>query len=372
MTSIVSKRDWSAWLRGPGRRLRPSASGWWLIGITLAVGFAAINTNNNLLFFAWGLLLSVIVISGVLSEQTVRHLHLEQVVGMECRAGQTCAVSVTLHNQGRWPSYAWDIHLDMERDESRGPQTPPQATKHDTRTRTRTGFVLELQRHMRTSLSLGFDANVRGRYRVAMCTVTTGAPFGFFRKERFSSATHLPSVRVHPRRMAVDAAMHALQQRLGTASNARVGDGEEFHGVRAWREGDEERRTLWRKYAQSGRRYVREHESAASRELWLMLATSRIDDVDANEHALAVLASLAERLLHEGHAVGVLAPGIRIAPSRNAKQRLHILDGVTDLQWTDAEPAHAQHHPLVVVVAAGATAPAGAEWVVQATQVAAL
>ena len=61
------------WFRPP-RRLKLTREGKYFIGITFGVGFAAINTGNNLLYLLLGMLLSLIVVSGVLSELSLREL----------------------------------------------------------------------------------------------------------------------------------------------------------------------------------------------------------------------------------------------------------------------------------------------------------
>jgi len=62
----------------PPRRLKFTQAGRYFTGMTLLVGFGAINTGNNLLYLLLGMTLSLIVVSGMLSEQvinrvTVRH-----------------------------------------------------------------------------------------------------------------------------------------------------------------------------------------------------------------------------------------------------------------------------------------------------------
>ncbi|HEY5647938.1 MAG TPA: DUF58 domain-containing protein, partial [Nitrospiria bacterium] len=42
--------------------------------LTLAVGIAAINTGNNLLYLIVGMMLSLIIVSGVLSEQSLKNI----------------------------------------------------------------------------------------------------------------------------------------------------------------------------------------------------------------------------------------------------------------------------------------------------------
>jgi hypothetical protein len=61
------------WGRWP-RRLKLTREGKYFIFITFGVGVAAINTGNNLLYLLLGMLLSLIIVSGVLSELSLRHL----------------------------------------------------------------------------------------------------------------------------------------------------------------------------------------------------------------------------------------------------------------------------------------------------------
>ncbi len=63
------------------RRLRITFEGKAFLLITLGVGAAAINTGNNLLYLAFSMNLSLIVVSGFLSEWTAS-------AGFPCRAGR--------------------------------------------------------------------------------------------------------------------------------------------------------------------------------------------------------------------------------------------------------------------------------------------
>ena len=56
----------------PPRKLKFTREGKYYLGITLGVGFAAINTGNNLLYLLLGMLLSLIVVSGVMSDLSLR------------------------------------------------------------------------------------------------------------------------------------------------------------------------------------------------------------------------------------------------------------------------------------------------------------
>ena len=60
--------------RGLPRKLKLTREGKYLLFLVFGVGFAAINTGNNLLYLVFGLLLSLILVSGVLSELCLRKL----------------------------------------------------------------------------------------------------------------------------------------------------------------------------------------------------------------------------------------------------------------------------------------------------------
>jgi len=53
------------WLT-PRRRFPPTREGWWFLVATLLLGLAAINAGLNLLFLVWGMMLFLVLASGVL------------------------------------------------------------------------------------------------------------------------------------------------------------------------------------------------------------------------------------------------------------------------------------------------------------------
>ena len=60
------------------RTLRMTAEGTRFLLFTLAIGIAAINTGNNLFYLILALMLSLVVISGLLSEQCLRRLEFQR------------------------------------------------------------------------------------------------------------------------------------------------------------------------------------------------------------------------------------------------------------------------------------------------------
>ena len=58
------------------------------MGITFGVGFAALNTANNLLYLLLGMLLALIVVSGVMSELSLRDLTVVRRLPLRAQVGR--------------------------------------------------------------------------------------------------------------------------------------------------------------------------------------------------------------------------------------------------------------------------------------------
>ncbi|MGH7445655.1 MAG: DUF58 domain-containing protein, partial [Longimicrobiales bacterium] len=94
----------------PRRRLRLLRPGGLLIGGIFGLGFATLNTGNNLLYLLLGALLGLIVLSGMLSEQALRGLHVRRRVPRTITAGEPAAMRYALRkDDGRLASYAVSV-----------------------------------------------------------------------------------------------------------------------------------------------------------------------------------------------------------------------------------------------------------------------
>ncbi len=92
------------------RRLKFTREGKFFVGITLGVGFAAINTANNLLYLLLGMLLSLIVVSGIMSELSLRELTVVRRLPLRAQVGRAHLVEIEVFNQKqRVPSYAIEV-----------------------------------------------------------------------------------------------------------------------------------------------------------------------------------------------------------------------------------------------------------------------
>src|SRR6476659_1320864 len=94
------------WMRPP-RSLKTTREGKYFIGITIGVGFAAINTGNNLLYLLLGMMLSLIVASGILSEMSLRAIDVTRQPPQRIHARTPFLMGIGLGNRKkRFPSFS--------------------------------------------------------------------------------------------------------------------------------------------------------------------------------------------------------------------------------------------------------------------------
>jgi uncharacterized protein (DUF58 family) len=107
-----SSKDLEAWVERlyPYRRLRLTRAGWFFLVVTIAIGLAALNTGHNLFYLVFAMLVSLIVVSGLLSEGTVRRLRVERRIPAEVFARAETLVELRVQNRsGKHASYAVEI-----------------------------------------------------------------------------------------------------------------------------------------------------------------------------------------------------------------------------------------------------------------------
>src|SRR5258708_10333 len=94
----------------PPRRLKFTREGKFFVGITLGVGFAAINTGNNLLYLLLGMLLALIIVSGLMSELSLRDLTVVRRLPLRAQVGRPHLVEIEVFNhKNKIPSYAIEV-----------------------------------------------------------------------------------------------------------------------------------------------------------------------------------------------------------------------------------------------------------------------
>jgi uncharacterized protein (DUF58 family) len=273
----------------PRRTIRPTRDGWWCLLVAVGLGVAAINTGNNLLYLLVSALLALIVVSGILSEQTMRGLHLTGIGPEEVYAGQPALFGAVLANRKqRLTSYSVTVEL-----------LTPGAHALESSSR----FIYFRRVEAGTERLATWEETLprRGRHRLTGVRITTGFPFGLFVKAGRPALADEVLVFPRVRPLTADSL-----RRLGDAGDAaarRRGRGSDLYDLRGYRSGDDPRFIHWRSSAKSDTLMVREHEADTSHDTRLVLVGRGVPGSEALEVALSEAASLAVALTRAGAGV---------------------------------------------------------------------
>jgi len=247
--SLLGRR---AWWRPP-RKLRVTREGKYFIGITFGVGFAAINTGNNLLYLLLGMLLALIVVSSVMSELSLRRLTVVRRLPPRAQVGRPHLVEVEVHNhKGKVPSYAIEIE-DLR-----------EGQPADKRC-----FFLKISPDSAQIAAYRRTPARRGRDRHVGFRIATRFPFGLFEKSRETAAEG--EIIIYPATDPLELPAKADGRWLGTDGRFGPGSGDEIMGVRPMRDGDDHRDIYWRKSASGRQMVLRERARETSRQVVLMV-----------------------------------------------------------------------------------------------------
>ena len=280
--------------------------------VSIGLGLAAVNTGNNLLYLVFGLSLSLIVTSGLLSEANLRGLVCGELGPIRPSAREPALTVLSVRCiRRRFPSFsieAWPFFDDPS-------------------VRVEPARFLELRPGTTAAAACQLTFPRRGEVRVRGMVVSTSFPFSFFQKALVvpSEATVLvhPAVRA-PRAQDVDPSAGGED-----APRPFPGRGFELFGVRDYREGDNPRHIAHRLSASRLTPVVREFEDQGVRRSWI--AVVNVDDGRAGgegrvEAAIEEAAGLALQRLEAGEEVGVASLGGAVDPGAGPAQAQRVLD----------------------------------------------
>jgi uncharacterized protein (DUF58 family) len=224
------------------RRLRVTNEGKAFILITIGVGAAAINTGNNLLYLALSMNLSLIVVSGFLSEWTLRRVSLSVRPVSDAFAGEEGFLAVTCSAAGkRFPAVSLSARLRLDGE-------------------TVTVRFPDIAARGSATRVVPFHPVRRGRTETAEGTLSTRFPFSLFEK---SADMDLPAdLFVFPRPLPPERLRRGnLETR--TAGNPRLSgrSGAFLRGAREHLPADPVRDIHWKASARMGRWMVKEREA---------------------------------------------------------------------------------------------------------------
>lgn len=372
------------------RRSNIRPAGFAYIFLTLLVSLGAFNSQNNLLFLAFGFSLSLLIISGMVSGVMLMGLRVRRVTpppgGLV--VGERSHITYHLRSTNRFvPAFAIRIaELDPKGLEPIPIVTPRKAKKPRKRSRhapiDAAGFLAHLAPRESGVIEAACIPTRRGLFTLPGVVIESSFPFGLLDKR---IEYDVPGrVLVRPERLAIDPTlvsrivrtrgrgMSAAASRSRNAPSRHAG--EEFYALSAYRAGDEWRRIAWRASARAdsalshGGLLVREHVEQPPTTLWVELDLGAFINSEQDERAIALSAAIIEQAARQHISVGLAIPqaGVSIAP-KNAGHgggggRRHIETMLDTLAALDidqvrktphATPEHRSRHGATAVVSAG-------------------
>ena len=299
------------WLRPP-RQLRPTRAGWCFFALVLGVGFAALNTGNNLLYLVLSLMLAFLVLSGVFSESALRGIQIARRPPREVFARTDNTVALRISNtQRRVPAFAIaveDLWVDGEGAEATCGRC----------------FTLRVGPGETDVRSYPLRPERRGTFHFSGFRVATRFPFGLFSKSL--SIEKSDEILVYPavEPVTIPDNFGAARESGETVSGAH-GNGTVAAGLREYIAGDSVRRIQWRASARRRTLLVREVESEHESEVELRLRTNGVAPGDRFEQSVSFTASETVALLDAGNLVALRSDRDFIPPDSGARHRSRLL-----------------------------------------------
>jgi uncharacterized protein (DUF58 family) len=311
----------------PRERIRVTREGWLFILICLAVGLAAIRSGNNLLFLILGMMLGLLVVSGILSELSLRRLEFNRSPAPTLHAAKPFLMSIAVTNSKRAiASFSIEVE-DILGD----------------RVLDKRCYFLKIPAGRTQSTAYRHAFPRRGIYRYSGFRISTKFPFALLRKSRVveleTEVVVLPSI--HPVRLPPLPAPGATGER-----EQRVrGRGGDVYGLRDFRPGDDPRDVHWKSSAHRGRLVLRERQADVAQQVQLVLDhrleisahASLLSAAEGVERAITLTASLAAELIHRGYRVAIQGMGSSVPADGGPAHLARMLGYLARLPYADAE-----------------------------------
>ncbi|MCS7031824.1 MAG: DUF58 domain-containing protein [Gloeomargarita sp. SKYG116] len=333
------------WFQRLPRRFTFTRVGGIFTTITVLVSIGAFNTGNNLLYLLLGMLLSLIIASGVLSEEVMKGLAVERVFPSQIFAGVPTLVILRVHNRKRRiPTFSISITDRL----GEGVTAPA-------------NYFLRIDPGQTVEGTYRLTFPRRGWWTIAGYELSTRFPFDLFCKVRVIQAP--VTVLVYPSLGQPPPLRSLALVGQGERPQARAGGEGEFLALRDFRVGDDVRRIHWKVSARRDRWLIRDLERQETDALTLYFYNVAPAGMEPQrgEQGIATCAGLARDLLEKGYPVALVTTDARTSWGRGLGHLDAILRVLAVVEFTTQPPVQV---PLTaqdrcIVFSAGVTPPLG-------------
>ncbi len=319
------------------RRYQPGWAGVLYLATTLFLAIGAINSQNNLLFVAFGLAMGGMLVSGIVSGAGLMGVRGTRLGAHGFRVGEAGVIRYRIWNTNRLvPAYG----LLIEELERIG------RDEHGERMHA-LGASPAFCAQVRARRSIVCEAGVvparRGVVLLVGMRVSSSFPFGLVRKSVWFRQHQ--RIVVRPARIGLSEGVLACVRSaadVGTQVSTRVGMGDDFFGVREYVPGDAPRTIAWRASARVGDLLVRQTSAPVPSRLWVILDLHSEGRTPAStELAIAGACAVVRAAVEAQLAVGLCVPGHGVLepPRQGARHADHCERRLAELETDRRTPA---------------------------------
>lgn len=292
----------------PPRSLSVTREGKWYIGILILIGVAAINTGNNLLYLVVAMLLSLIVISGIISEHTLRRLTVTRSWPSHIFKAEPVIARLSITSRKQTFSTFSVLFKEIPIDDCDAADA----------------FILKLNPGQSITRAMTYRFKRRGVFKLKGVKISTRFPFGLFLKGK---EERIPEeVIVYPE---INPDMRLRVEESGIAQDGMrptgKGDGTELYGLRDYTFQDSARFIYWKGMAKTSRLSVREFEQESEKRITIVFDNFKPAQGAAFERLVDEAAATANYLIERGFAVGFKTLSDELEPAAGTSQLNAIL-----------------------------------------------
>jgi uncharacterized protein (DUF58 family) len=271
--------------------------GVFFIILIFAIGLGAIFTGSNLLYLVLAMCMSLLVCSGILSELALNKISVKSTLPSSVYAGDLFSICLKIANEKKYfssyclrvsPALSDSIQLEGEIE----------------------SYLFQLPPERNEEINLLVKAGKRGVLQIKGSQISTGFPFGFFRKTKFLLMTDETIVFPFIQPVQLPFASDASQDEQGVVRH----QGDEIVALREYSEGDPMNTVHWKSSAKTGKLRVKDFRASGHQSFTIFLnlhdpQTNRQVPGPILEKRINEAASLTYNLIRKGNEVSLKTEG---------------------------------------------------------------
>lgn len=225
--------------------IKITKAGWIYVLLTIFMGFAAINTNNNLVFIVVSFMLAVMGISGFLGKSNLEHLRFSFFPQDEIYAQKLSKLDITVSNNKKYlPSVLLTIKVLGNTDK-----------------------IIYLNNSQKASATIFFTPSKRGLIHIKELEVSSPFPFNFFVRRKKYKINEEILVFPHITNSLFES--YEMDTKGDDLTNSKLTHKlEELSNIRAYYN-DPSRRIFWKQFAKTGNLYTKEYTGDEERSVYI-------------------------------------------------------------------------------------------------------